>query len=136
MKNTAMFCHYIAPSVSSPRKEMEICTRWTLKSWFVNLNCVFFFKVTSDESWLWHRCLAHLNFKYIKNLVTGVLVWGMPLIKFDSNTLCDACECGDISRNDIFWLLTLPSRNLRSCYTLISMALWLLKLCLERGTSW
>lgn len=38
--------------------------------------------------------LTHLNFKYINNLVTGEMVRGMSLLKFDSNTLCAACEHG------------------------------------------
>lgn len=58
----------------------------------------FLLKADFDESWLWHRRLAHLDFKYIKKLFTGELVRGMSLLKFFSNTLCAACECGKIIR--------------------------------------
>ena len=54
----------------------------------------FLSKVVSEVSWLWHRKLAHLNFRYINNMVTGELVHGLPILKFSNDTLCPACECG------------------------------------------
>ncbi|KAI3510746.1 hypothetical protein L1887_17880 [Cichorium endivia] len=45
-------------------------------------------------SWLWHRKLAHLNFRYMNQLVTGEMVRGMPLLKFDNENLCAACALG------------------------------------------
>ncbi|TLX67722.1 hypothetical protein E9993_23260, partial [Labilibacter sediminis] len=35
-------------------------------------------KAMSEVSWLWHRRLAHLNFRYMNNLVTGEMVRGLP----------------------------------------------------------
>ena len=58
----------------------------------------FLSKVVSEVSWLWHRKLAHLNFRYINNLVTGELVRGLPILKFSNDTLCPACECGKQSK--------------------------------------
>ena len=55
-------------------------------------------KAQSDESWLWHRRLSHLNFKDINKLVTGGHVRGLPLLKFDRDHLCAACEMGKQSR--------------------------------------
>ena len=55
-------------------------------------------KAHSDESWLWHRRLSHLNFKDINKLVTGGHVRGLPLLKFDREHLCAACEMGKQSR--------------------------------------
>ena len=55
-------------------------------------------KAQSDESWLWHRRLSHLNFKDINKLVTGGHVRGLPLLKYDREHLCAACEMGKQSR--------------------------------------
>ena len=55
-------------------------------------------KANNDESWLWHRRLSHLNFKDINKLVLGVHVRGLPLLKFDKEHLCAACEMGKQSR--------------------------------------
>ena len=51
-------------------------------------------KAHSDESWFWHRRLSHLNFKDINKLVTRGHVRGLPLLKFDREHLCAACEMG------------------------------------------
>ncbi|KAI3510729.1 hypothetical protein L1887_17862 [Cichorium endivia] len=48
----------------------------------------------SEVSWLWHRKLAHLNFRYMNQLVTREMVRGMPLLKFDNENLCAACALG------------------------------------------
>ncbi|XP_023745845.1 uncharacterized protein LOC111894012 [Lactuca sativa] len=55
-------------------------------------------KAHSDESWLGHRRLLHLNFKDINKLVLGDHVQGLPLLKFDKEHLCAACEMGKQSR--------------------------------------
>ncbi|KAI3503824.1 hypothetical protein L1887_32277 [Cichorium endivia] len=51
-------------------------------------------KAHSEVSWLWHRKLAHLNFRYMNKLVTGEMVRGMPLLKFDNENLCTTCALG------------------------------------------
>nr|KAJ0227036.1 hypothetical protein LSAT_V11C100049630 [Lactuca sativa] len=51
-------------------------------------------KANTDESWLWHRRLSHLNFKDINKLVIGDHVRGLPLLMFDKEHLCAACEMG------------------------------------------
>ncbi|KAI3523763.1 hypothetical protein L1887_02147 [Cichorium endivia] len=51
-------------------------------------------KAHSEVSWLWHRKLAHLNFRYMNQLVTGEMVRGMPLLKFDNENICAACALG------------------------------------------
>ena len=38
----------------------------------------FYAKASSDESWLWHKKLSHLNFKTMKSLVKRELVRGLP----------------------------------------------------------
>ena len=42
----------------------------------------FYAKASSDESWLWHKRLSHLNFKPINSLVTRELVRGIPQMEF------------------------------------------------------
>ena len=38
----------------------------------------FYAKASSDESWLWHKRLSHLNFKTMNSLVKRELVRGLP----------------------------------------------------------
>ena len=45
------------------------------------VNC-FYAKASSDESWLWHKKLYHLNFKTINSLVKRKLVRGLPQMEF------------------------------------------------------
>ena len=51
-------------------------------------------KASNDLSWLWHRRLSHLNFRNINKLVPEDLVRGLPVLKFDNDSLCAACEQG------------------------------------------
>ncbi|KAI3758285.1 hypothetical protein L6452_05844 [Arctium lappa] len=50
------------------------------------------------QSWLWHRRLSHLNFRYINKLVSGKLVKRLPELKFEREHLCAACEQGKMKR--------------------------------------
>ena len=34
----------------------------------------------------------------MNELVTSESVWGLPLLRFDNDTLCAACECGKQSK--------------------------------------
>ncbi|KAI3707459.1 hypothetical protein L6452_25998 [Arctium lappa] len=49
-------------------------------------------KASMQQSWLWHRRLSHLNFRYINKLVSGKLVKGLPELKYEKEHLCAACE--------------------------------------------
>ncbi|GJZ48356.1 retrovirus-related pol polyprotein from transposon TNT 1-94 [Tanacetum coccineum] len=49
-------------------------------------------KASKTKSWLWHRCLSHLNFGAINHLARHRLVRGLPKLKFDH--LCSACALG------------------------------------------
>ncbi|KAL4564910.1 hypothetical protein LXL04_028986 [Taraxacum kok-saghyz] len=55
-------------------------------------------RAASDMSWLWHRRFSHLNFRDINKLVVNDLVRGLPVLKFDNEHLCAACEFGKQSR--------------------------------------
>nr|GEW71776.1 putative ribonuclease H-like domain-containing protein [Tanacetum cinerariifolium] len=47
---------------------------------------------TIDESNLWHRRLAHINFKSINKLVKGNIVRGLPTKVFENDNTCVACK--------------------------------------------
>nr|GFA43787.1 retrovirus-related Pol polyprotein from transposon TNT 1-94 [Tanacetum cinerariifolium] len=51
-------------------------------------------KASKTKSWLWHRCLSHLNFGAINHLARQGLVRGLPKLKFETDHLCSACAMG------------------------------------------
>nr|GEY21660.1 putative ribonuclease H-like domain-containing protein [Tanacetum cinerariifolium] len=58
-----------------------------------DLTCLFA-KATIDKSNLWHRRLAHINFKTINKLVKGNFVRGLPIKVFENDLTCVACTKG------------------------------------------
>lgn len=62
-------------------------------------------KIIPDVSFLWHRRLVHLNLRYMNDLVSGEMVWGLPILKFENDHLCTACECGNQSKKGHYVLL-------------------------------
>ncbi|GKB83366.1 retrovirus-related pol polyprotein from transposon TNT 1-94 [Tanacetum coccineum] len=57
-----------------------------------------FSKATKTKSWLWHRCLSHLNFGALNHLARNGLVRGLPRLKFEKDHLCFACAMGKIKK--------------------------------------
>nr|GEY35419.1 integrase, catalytic region, zinc finger, CCHC-type, peptidase aspartic, catalytic [Tanacetum cinerariifolium] len=51
-------------------------------------------KASKNKSWLWHRCLNHLNFSTINDLARKDLIRGLPRLKFEKDHLCFACQLG------------------------------------------
>nr|GEX26237.1 hypothetical protein [Tanacetum cinerariifolium] len=51
-------------------------------------------KASKIKSWLWHRCLSHLNFGAINHLARQGLVWGLPKLKFKKDHILIACAMG------------------------------------------
>nr|GEU65565.1 integrase, catalytic region, zinc finger, CCHC-type, peptidase aspartic, catalytic [Tanacetum cinerariifolium] len=51
-------------------------------------------KASMNKSWLWHRCLNHLNFGTINDLARKDLVRGLPRLKFEKDHLCSAYQLG------------------------------------------
>ena len=49
-------------------------------------------KASKNKSWLWHRCLNHLNFGTINELTRKDLVRGLPRLKYEKDHLCSACQ--------------------------------------------
>ncbi|GKE63549.1 retrovirus-related pol polyprotein from transposon TNT 1-94 [Tanacetum coccineum] len=56
-------------------------------------------KASKTKSWLWHRCLSHLNFGAINYLARHGLVRGLPKLKFEKDHLCSACAMGKSKKN-------------------------------------
>ena len=54
----------------------------------------FYSKASSEQSWLWHKKLSHLNFKTMNSLVKRELVRGLPVMEYQQEGLCEACEKG------------------------------------------
>nr|GEW46593.1 retrovirus-related Pol polyprotein from transposon TNT 1-94 [Tanacetum cinerariifolium] len=52
------------------------------------------FKASKNKSWLWHRCLNHLNFGSINDLARKDLVRDLPRLKVEKDHLCSACQLG------------------------------------------
>nr|GEZ55468.1 retrovirus-related Pol polyprotein from transposon TNT 1-94 [Tanacetum cinerariifolium] len=55
-------------------------------------------KASKTKSWIWHRCLSHLNFGAINHLAWQGLVRGLPKLKFEKDHLCSACTMGKSTR--------------------------------------
>ncbi|GKB06917.1 retrovirus-related pol polyprotein from transposon TNT 1-94 [Tanacetum coccineum] len=49
-------------------------------------------KASKIKSWLWHRCLSHLNFDTINKLAKQGLVKGLPKLKYTKDHLCLECK--------------------------------------------
>jgi len=48
----------------------------------------------NDESWLWHRRLAHIHMHHLSRIASKELVVGLPKPKFERYKLCEACQKG------------------------------------------
>nr|GEY42630.1 integrase, catalytic region, zinc finger, CCHC-type, peptidase aspartic, catalytic [Tanacetum cinerariifolium] len=51
-------------------------------------------KASNNKSWLWHRRLNHLNFGTTNDLARKDFVHGLPILKFNNDHLCSACQLG------------------------------------------
>ena len=47
-----------------------------------------------DESWLWHRRIAHIHMHHLNKLISKDLVIGLPKLKFEKDHLCETCQKG------------------------------------------
>ncbi|GJY80551.1 retrovirus-related pol polyprotein from transposon TNT 1-94 [Tanacetum coccineum] len=52
----------------------------------------FFAKASKNLNWLWHKRLAHLNFKIINKLAKQNLVIGLPSLVYLKDKPCSSCE--------------------------------------------
>ena len=53
------------------------------------MNCLL---NTNDESWLWHRRLAHIHMHHLNRIASKELVVGLPKLKFERDKLYEACQ--------------------------------------------
>ena len=54
----------------------------------------FYNKASTEDSWVWHKILSHLNFKTMISLVKRELVRSFPDMELCKEGLCEACEKG------------------------------------------
>lgn len=47
-----------------------------------------------DESWLWHRRIAHIHMDHLNNLVLKDLIDGLEDLHLENNGICDAVQKG------------------------------------------
>ena len=47
-----------------------------------------------EESWFWHRRIAHIQMPHLNKLVSNELVLGLPKLKFEKEHVCEACQKG------------------------------------------
>jgi len=55
----------------------------------------------NDDSWLWHRMLAHIHIHmhHLDKLVSKNLVEGLPTLKYEKDKICKACQKGKQKKN-------------------------------------
>nr|GEW41704.1 hypothetical protein [Tanacetum cinerariifolium] len=106
-KNSVLFtdteCLVLSPDFK-PLDDSQVLLRVPRENSMYNVNLknivpygdltFLFAKAKIDESNLWHRRLAHINFKTINKLVKGNLVRGIPTNFFKNDHTCVACKKG------------------------------------------
>jgi len=56
-----------------------------------SMNCLL---SRNDETWLWHRRLAHIHMHHLNRLESKELVIGLPKLKLERDRLCEVCQKG------------------------------------------
>jgi len=56
-----------------------------------SMNCLL---ARNDESWLWHKRLAHIHMHNLNRLASKELVISLLKLKFERDRLCEACQKG------------------------------------------
>ncbi|GJX46791.1 retrovirus-related pol polyprotein from transposon TNT 1-94 [Tanacetum coccineum] len=81
----------------------------------------FFAKASENLNWLWHKRLAHLNFKTINKLAKQNLVIGLPSLVYSKDKPRSSCEKGKHHRA-IF--KTKQTSSIKKCLHLLHMDLF------------
>jgi len=63
-----------------------------------SMNCLL---SRDNESWLWHRRLAHIHMHHLNKIASKNLVIGLPKLKFERNKLCEACQKGKQTKSSL-----------------------------------
>ncbi|GJS95644.1 retrovirus-related pol polyprotein from transposon TNT 1-94 [Tanacetum coccineum] len=80
----------------------------------------FFDKASKNLNWLWHKRLAHLNFKTINKLEKQNLVVGLPSLVYSKDRPCSSCEKGKHHRASF---KTKQTFSIKKCLHLLYMDL-------------
>ena len=72
-----------------------------------------------DESWLWHRRLAHIHMHHLNRIASKDLVIGLPKFKFERNKLCEACQKGKQTKSSFKPINVVSTTRHLSCFTWI-----------------
>nr|GEZ80108.1 ribonuclease H-like domain-containing protein [Tanacetum cinerariifolium] len=124
-KNSVLFtdteCLVLSPDFKLPN-ESQVLLRVPRENNMYNVNLknivpsgdltFLFAKAPIDESNLWHRRLAHINFKTFNKLVKSNLVRGLPTKVFKNDNTCVACKKGKQHRASCSgptWLFVIDS---------------------------
>jgi len=89
--------------VDSKTSEIILVGKWINNVYMLNVSCItssmncLLFR--NDESWLWHRNLAHIDMHHLNRLASKVLVIGLPKLKFKRDRLCEACQKGKYTKS-------------------------------------
>ncbi|GKA77207.1 retrovirus-related pol polyprotein from transposon TNT 1-94 [Tanacetum coccineum] len=81
----------------------------------------FFAKASENLNWLWHKRLAHLNFKTINKLVKQNLVIGLPSLVYSKDKPCSSCEKGKHHRASF---KTKQTSSIKKCLHLLHIDLF------------
>ncbi|GJS46406.1 retrovirus-related pol polyprotein from transposon TNT 1-94 [Tanacetum coccineum] len=81
----------------------------------------FFAKASENLNWLWHKRLAHLNFKTINKLAKQNLVIGLPSLVYSKHKPCSSCEKG---RHYKASFKTKQTSSIKKCLHLLYMDLF------------
>ncbi|GJZ04439.1 retrovirus-related pol polyprotein from transposon TNT 1-94 [Tanacetum coccineum] len=80
----------------------------------------FFAKDSKNLNWLWHKRLAHLNFKTINKVAKQNLVIGLPSLVYSKDKPCSSCEKGNHHRANF---KTKHTSSIKKCLHLLHMDL-------------
>ncbi|GJR86016.1 retrovirus-related pol polyprotein from transposon TNT 1-94 [Tanacetum coccineum] len=81
----------------------------------------FFAKASENLNWLWHKRLAHLNFKTINKLAKQNLIIGLPSLVYSKDKPCSSCEKGKHHRASF---KTKQTSSIKKCLHLLHMDLF------------
>nr|GEZ43689.1 reverse transcriptase domain-containing protein [Tanacetum cinerariifolium] len=81
----------------------------------------FFAKASENLNWLWHKSLAHLNFKTINKLAKQNLVIRLPSLVCSKDKPCSSCEKGKHHRASF---KTKQTSSIKKCLRLLHMDLF------------
>jgi len=84
--------------VDSKSSETVLVGKLVNNVYMLNVSCITYsmncLLTRNDESWLWHRRLAHINIHHLNRLASKEIVVGLPKLKFERDKLCEAWQKG------------------------------------------